>query len=422
MKKCNGLRMGRYSSVMLIAVSAQLFPTDAGTAWAQWPQWGGPNQDFKVDVKGLAPQWSESGPKQLWKRDLGEGYSAVVADGDRIYTQYRGEDKEIIVAMEAKTGKTIWEYKYDANPRDGHVHEFGDGPRSTPLVAGDYVYAIGVSSVMHCLKKDKGEVVWTHDLWTEFNGNFLNHGYSSSPVAYGETIIALVGGKEASIVAFDRKTGNVVWKKHDFENSYSTPKFIKVGGEDQMVTFMKSEIIGLDPKTGELKWQFAHGNQWGQNVCMPVWYPEKNILFFSSPEAGAKGLQLTKNGDKTDVKELWSTNKIQFYHVTAVGVGDHVYGSTGTRSPAFFCAVNIETGKIAWRQRDFAKATTLYADGRFIILDEDGQLGLVKATPEDYSVVSKAGVLDKVAWTAPTVVGKTLYVRDKKSLLALDLG
>lgn len=404
-------------SVLALAVSAQ-------TASAQWTQWGGPTQDFRVDAKGLAAKWPEAGPKELWKRELGDGYSAILADGGRLYTQYRGDGKEAVIALDAATGKTIWEHKYDSGPADGHVHEFGDGPRSTPLIVKDRIYTIGVSGTMKCLGKEDGKPYWTQELWKDeqFGGNKLNHGYSSSPVAYKNTVITLVGGKGSSIVAFDQMDGKVVWKSQDFTNSYSTPKLINLDGEDQMVTFMAEEIIGFNPTNGELQWRVAHGNQWKQNVCMPVWHAASKTLVLSSPEAGAKGLRLTKKGDKTEVEEAWATRKIQFYHVTSVGVDDYIYGTTGTQAPAFFAALNVKTGEVAWRERGFAKATCLYADGKFIVLDEDGQLALTTMTPKGMTVDSKTNILEKVTWTVPTLAGKSLFVRDKKNIVAFDLG
>lgn len=406
----------------LVAAAAAIVP--ATTASAQWTQWGGPSQDFRVDAKGLAEKWPESGPKQLWKRELGDGYSAILADGGRLYTMYRADNKEIVIALDAATGKTIWEHKYDSGPAEGHAHEFGDGPRSTPLLVKDRLYTVGVAGVMHCLNKEDGKVYWSHDLWKDeqFGGNKLNHGYSNSPIAYKNTVIVLVGGKGSSVVALDQNDGKVVWKSLEFQNSYSTPKVINLDGEDQLITFMAEEIIGLNPTNGELKWRLAHGNQWKQNVCMPVWHPQTHTLVLSSPEAGAKGLKLSKKGDKTEVEEVWATRKIQFYHVNSIGEGDYVYGTTGMQAPAFFAALDVKTGNVAWRERGFAKSTCVYADGRFIVLDEDGQLALVKATPEGLTVNSKTSILEKVTWTVPTLAGKSLYVRDKKNILALDLG
>ena len=393
------------------------------TARAQWVQWGGTDQAFIADSKGLANDWPTEGPKKLWQRDLGDGYSAILVDNGRLYTMYRKGEEAAVICLDAKTGKTVWEHTYAESTRKGHEKRFGEGPRSTPLIAGDRLFTIGVSGQMLCLDKNEGKVLWSHNLLDEFDGNVQEHGYASSPIAYKKNVIVLVGGKEqgAGIVAFDQKDGSVAWKSLEFENSYSTPKILKIHGEDQLVTFMAEQVIGADPNTGELKWSFGHKNEWKQNVCMPV-VSDKNILFISSPHAGARGLKITKKGNKFDVEEVWATRKIQFYHVTVVQQGDTVYGSTGTMGPSFMASVNINTGKINWRKRGFAKATTIMADGKLIILDEDGNLGLATATPDDFVVHSKAQVLEKVSWTVPTVVGKTLFARDKKSIMAFDLG
>jgi outer membrane protein assembly factor BamB len=411
------LRALRILFVLTVSVASQ------GTARAQWTQWGGPKQDFTADSKGLASSWPEDGPKKLWTRELGEGYSAILVDDGKLYTMYRSEDNmEAVVALDAKTGKTLWETKYDHSPHKGHVKEFGNGPRSTPLIFGDRLYVVGVGGRLACLNKEDGKEVWAKELWTDMKGSILPHGYASSPVPYKNTVVVLVGGEEQSFVAFNKTDGSIAWKKQSYGNSYSTPKLINLDGEDQLVTFLATEIVGIDPNNGDLKWSYPHQNQWKQNVCMPILGPD-NILFFSSPEAGARGLKLTKKGDKTEIEEVWQTRKIQFYHVNSVSVGDYVYGSTGTgQGPAFFAAVNMKTGDIAWRERGLSKATCVYADGKLIILDEDGVLALASCSPEKFEVVSKATVLDKVAWTVPTVVGKTLYVRDQKSIMAFDLG
>ncbi|MEK6675251.1 MAG: PQQ-binding-like beta-propeller repeat protein [Planctomycetota bacterium] len=401
--------------VLLLTVAST-----AGMVNAQWTQWGGPHADFITDSKGLAQEWSSDGPKKLWSRSLGEGYSAILVDDGNLYTMYRGDSKERVVCLNSKSGETVWEHGYDSAPRPGHVMEFGDGPRATPLIVGDRLYTIGVAGQMHCFDKKTGKPIWSHDLWTEFDGNVLNHGYSSSPFAYKDTVIVLVGGKDQSIVAFKQTDGSVAWKNQSFANSYATPRILKILGEDQLVTFMATEVIGVDPNNGELKWSFPHENTWKQNISAPILIDD--ILFISSPDAGAKGLKLAKEGGKFTVTEKWSSRKVQFYHVTTVQRGEYVYGSTGTQSPAFMMGINAKTGELKWRERGFSKANCLWADGRLVILDEDGNLALATAKPEGLTVHSKAKVAESVSWTVPTLVGKTLYLRDKKTITALDLG
>jgi outer membrane protein assembly factor BamB len=387
-----------------------------------WTQWGGSGQDFVAeDSHGLAAAWPESGPPQLWSRDLGDGYSAILYEDGRLYTMYRAGAQEAVLCLDAATGKTIWEHRYDAATKENHVHQFGDGPRSTPLIAGDRLYTIGVSGHMLSLKKKSGKVAWSKNLWDDLGGNVLEHGYSSSPIEYQDKVIVLVGAADQSIVAFDKKTGKTVWKTEGFSNSYSTPRILQVDGKDQLVTFMATELVGLDPATGRVEWTYKHENQWKQNVAMPVMADSRH-LFLSSPDAGARGLMLRRNGDSTEVEELWSTRKIQFYHVSTVRQGDYVYGSTGTMAPAFLAAINIRTGEIAWRERGFAKANCVMADGRLIILDEEGNLALATATPEKLTVHSKVKLFEDTSWTVPTVVGRRLFVRDKSKIVALDLG
>ena len=418
-------RKARSVGQILALTLALVLPAAASAAPTEsWTQWGGPHHDFKAPSKGIADAWPATGPKQLWSRELGDGYSTILVEDGKLYTMYRvgGGDEEAIISLDAATGKTLWEHRYDSDLNEGHVTQFGSGPRSTPLLSGAALYAIGVSGKFHSVEKTTGKVRWAHDLWgEEFGGNFLNHGYSSSPIEYKETVIATVGGEGKSLVAFNKDDGSVAWQNLSYKNSYSTPQILEVDGHEQMVVFMAKELIGVDPNNGAELWRYPQENQWDQNINLPA-LVDGQYLFLSSVQAGARGLKLTVGDDgKTDVEELWSSRKIQFYHATTVHDGEWVYGSSGSRSPAFMSAVNIKTGEIPWRKRGFAKANSIYADGHVIVLDEDGKLYLTTATPEDLTVHSEVELLDKVAWSAPTVVGTKMYVRDKLNIMALDL-
>ena len=395
-------------------------PGRGDRAPAAWLQFGGPNQDFRAPAEGLATSWPEGGPQKLWSRELGEGYSAILYEAGRLYTMHRSGHQEAVICLDAKTGETIWEQRYDAvyTGRPG----YGDGPRSTPLIAGDLLFAVGASGSMKALDKGDGAIFWSNELWgEEFGGNFLGHGYSSSPVAYKETVIVPVGGENAGLVAFDQQSGRVKWKALDFRNSYSSPRLVRVLDEEQLVVFMAEELIGVAPDTGELRWRYAQVNQWSQNISLPT-VVDRDTIFISSPQTGARGLRLIADGEKIEVEQLWSTRRIQFYHVSSARSGDWVYGSSGTVSPAFMAAINVRTGEIGWRQRGFAKANTVEADGNLVILDEDGVLYLANPTSQGLVVLAETQLLAKWAWTAPTIVGQTLYVRDRKQIVAVNLG
>lgn len=398
-----------------------LLPTVSANG--QWTQWGGPDGEFRSDGKGLASTWPEGGPKQVWKRELGEGYSAVLAENGRLYTMYRcGDDKETIIALEASSGKTIWEYKSDSKPHPEHVMQFGGGPRATPAIDGDRLYAIGVSGTMYCLNKGDGKLIWTKEMWKDFGGNVLNHGYSSSPLVYKDLVIVFVGGAGHGVAALNKSDGSTVWQKLDYENSFSSPKIISFEGSDQLLGLMQKALVAMNPRTGELLWEFKPDVEFNYHATQPIWGPD-NILFVPSVSAGANGLKLVKNGDKVEVQKLWNSMKVRFEHVVGVGGKDFVYGcSGGGNGPAFMTATDIRTGKLLWRERGFTMANCVGAGEYLIILDEDGQLALAKPTPEKLNVLSKTNVLEKVTWTVPTLVGTTLYIRDKKHIMALDLG
>ncbi|MGH9940695.1 MAG: PQQ-binding-like beta-propeller repeat protein [Blastocatellia bacterium] len=303
---------------------------DASAQTANWPQWGGPQRNFMVDVKGLAESWPAGGPKRLWGRELGEGHSSVVVDAGRLYTMYSRGEQEFVVALEAATGKTVWE-KGNAAPTTGLRLENGKGPHSTPLVVGDLLFTVGVVGKLQAFEKRTGKVVWSHDLYQEYGGTRMGRGYSCSPLAYKNTVIVTVGGAGQSLMAFDQKTGAVVWKTQSFGLSPSTPALINVDGQDQLVIVLADHAVGLDPNNGALLWQHPHACDWGLNITPPLWGPEggDNILFISSAySGGSRAIQLRQSGGKTTVKELWASRRMRVHHGTMIRLGDLVLGSS----------------------------------------------------------------------------------------------
>ena len=390
-------------------------------AQSDWLQWGGPNRDFTAPSKGLASSWPATGPKQLWTRPLGAGHSAVLASGNNLYTMYSQGDQEYVIALAAGTGKTVWEHKYAAPP-DGLDLEYGAGPHSTPLIVGDLIFTVGATGRLFALNKDNGKVAWEHDLWKEYGGTKMGRGYSCSPVAYKNTIILTLGGKEQTLVAFNQKDGSVAWKNQTLDLSPSSPLLINVDGQDQLLMFLGKVVAGLDPNNGNLLWSHPHVTEWGLNITMPIWGKD-NLLFISSAyNGGSRVLKLAQKEGKTSVQELWFQNRFRVHHGTAIRIGDYVYGSSGDFGPAFFGAISMKTGEVLYQDRSFPKTNFLLADGKLIMLDEDGNLALATATPEGLKVISKASIMKNLAWTVPTLAGTKLYLRDRRTIAAFDLG
>lgn len=400
------------ASFLLLSVSAQ--------AQSDWTQWGGPNRDFVINSKGLAATWPATGPKQVWSRPLGAGHSAILASGNTLYTTYGVDEQEVVIALAADTGKTIWEYKY-ASPSAGMNYEYGIGPHSTPLLVGDLLYSVGATGKLFALDKKTGKVAWSHDLWKEYGGTKMDRGYSCSPIAYKNTIILTLGGQGQTLIAFNQKDGTVAWKNQTLDMSPSSPIIVNVDGQDQLIAFLGKVVAGLDPNNGNLIWTHPHVTEWGLNISVPVWGKD-NLLFISSAySGGSRVLKLTQKDGKMNVAEVWASRRMRLHHGTAIRIGDYVYGSSGDFGPAFFAAVNVKTGEIAYQDRSFPKSNLVLAGERLIILDEDGNLALATASPTELKVISKVSVLKNLAWTVPTLVGTKLYLRDRRTITALDL-
>lgn len=402
-----------------------------------WTQWGGPSRNFTVADAGLADSWPEGGPPVIWSRPLGTGHSSIVVDDGRLFTMYRegnGRAKlgpwkveEVVAALDAKTGKTIWEHAYPA--RTGYEDfSFGPGPHASPLVVGDRVFTIGTTQQLFAFDKRTGKVLWSHDFVKEFKAPELllrpnvKVGYACSPIAFRDTILCSVGGPGQSVMAFRQSDGAVVWKSGDFLTGAAAPILITVGGRQQVVFLGGGAVTGMDPVDGHILWSHPHDPGNDLNCTTPIFGPD-NVLFMSSAyQAGSRAIQLRQaSGGRTETAELWFTNRVRFMFLSAVRVGDFVYGTTGDFGPAFLTALNIKTGESAWQLRGFQRASLLQAGDKTIILNEDGDLALAKLTPEAGQIISRAKLLGTVSWTAPTLVGTTLYARDREKIVAVDL-
>ena len=400
-----------------------------------WRQWGGPNRNFIVDSAKLADKWPDAGPRVNWSRPLGVGHSSVLAEDGRLYTMYRAgngrarqgpwEAEESVVALEAATGKTIWEHKYPSRRED---FSFGAGPHSTPLIVGDRLFTIGTNKQLFAFDKTTGKILWSHDLIKEFNSPELlirpvvKTGYGCSPIAFRDTIICSVGGPGQSVMAFRQSDGSVVWKSGDFLTSEAAPILIEFAGRPQLVVLGGGTVNGMDPTNGKVLWSHPHDPGNDLNCGTPIWGPD-NILFVSSAyKAGSRAIRLRQEGTATIAEEVWFTNRVRFMFLNAVRLGDYFYGTTGDFGPAFLTALNVKTGEAAWQHRGFGRASLVYADGKAVIMDEDGDLALATLTPEGVTILSQAKMFETVSWTAPTLVGTTLYARDREKIVSLDLG
>lgn len=408
--------------VMLGVLVPPVAPAPVASA-AEWPQFGGPTRDFQTSAPGLVP-WGREGPKKVWERDLGDGYSSIVASGDVLYTLYTPATgaEERVIALDAASGTTLWERGSQVTMHPDMNMEYGPGPHSTPLLVGGRLFTMGVVGRLQALDPKTGAVLWAHELWDDWGGKVMNRGYSCSPLAWRDTVVVAVGGDGPGLVAFDQKDGSVRWKSPGFDVSPSSPVLIDVGGQEQIVFFAVGEVIGFEAATGRLLWRHPHETTYGLNIVLPMALGDGRLIVSSAYSGGTRALRLSRDGDTTTVEELWFNNRMRVHHGNLIRIGDHIYGSSGDFGPTPLSALDLRSGQVEWRDRSFAKAKLVHADGRLVLLDEDGNLGMVTVSPKGLEVQARTEVFSGRSWTPPTLVGTRLYLRDRKQIMALELG
>jgi outer membrane protein assembly factor BamB len=394
-------------------------------ASAAWPQWGGPDRNFTVTRGESTKLWKPDALKQRWSRPLGDGFSGVITDGKALYTMYRADDEhEGVIAISADTGKTLWEHKYTApyiniDKDRKQDTQFGKGPNSTPLLHEGRIYTVGYTCILHCLDAKTGKPLWSHDLFKEFDASLPMFGYAASPLACGSNIVLPVGGKGRGLMAFDQETGRVAWQACDADASYSSPILTKVEGRDHLVAYLSQTIFGLDPATGKVHWSLEHKNPSNPNsICSPIACPDDMVYFVNFGEtAGGRMIRLVSKEGTVSSQEVWRNKKLSGGIADAVRIKDRFYGTNGKGILVSFL---LKSGEMDIQERGFPGAKCIAAGDHLIVLDDEGNLMQVAPGDGKLEVVSKHAYLEKPAWTAPTVDGRVLYLRDRKTIMALE--
>ena len=413
---------------LTIAVAAPVFGqaakpvTRANAPGVPWTQWGGPHRNFHTEATGIKETWPAAGPRVVWKRPLGEGFSSTAVENGVLYTMYGKPREEVVLAADAETGKTLWEYTTPMTFQSDYA-EMGNGPYATPLVVGERVFTAGVAGRLQCLDKKTGKLLWTQQLWDDHKGSRLMYGYAASPIAFRDTLIVPVGGAGKALMAFQQADGKVAWSRNDFGSVYSSPILINVEGLEQLAVLMDGAMIAVNPHNGDLQWQVPFKAEYSIAVATPVWGPDNLIFISSEYGGGAKVIELRRNGLQTTAKELWSSNRLRLHHGNAIRIGGAIYFSSGGKgSQAILSAVDARSGTIHWQERSIEKATFVWADQKLITLDQDGNLMIAHPTPQGFKIAAKAPLLTNLSWTPPVLVGTRLYIRDRRNMMAVDLG
>lgn len=389
-----------------------------------WPQWLGPNRDASSPEK-VAP-WKMD-LKVLWRHAAGEGNSGPVVANGRVFLHTKVADKneEQVIAYDAKSGKELWLMTY---PRAAISSPFGNGPRATPTVTGERVYTFGITGVLNCLNAASGERVWHVDTLEKLQAKNLFFGMSCSPLVEGKHVLVNVGAKGASVVAFDKGNGGVLWKSLDDRASYSSPIGIDANKARQVLFLTGQGLVSLNPADGSLYWRFPLVDFLQESSTTPA--RAGDLVLASSITVGSVGLRLQAKDGKPGFQEAWKNADLTSYFSTPVAVGkEHVYLVTGTKpalgadiQATLYC-IETASGKELWKRPKVGKyhASLLRTgDNKLLMLDDAGHLILLDPSPEKYQELARSRVCGET-WAHPALANGRLYVRDNKELICLQL-
>lgn len=397
-----------------------LFALTLSTTFAaDWPQWRGPNRDDNSTETGLLKQWPAEGPRRAWLFDkAGMGYAGFSIAKGKLFTLGTRDGKEILLALDANTGQELW-----ATPvGDILTNGWGDGPRSTPTVDGDRVYAMSGQGNLVCASVADGKLVWTKSM-KELGGKTPGWGFTESPLVDGKLVLCTPGGDQGTMAALDKMTGNVVWQCADITEGaqYSSIVPATIGGKKQYVQLVMQTLFGVDAATGKLIWS----SPWsGKTAVIPTPIVKGDEVFISSGYGvGSKKVKVEGSG-ATDV---FLTKDLQNHHGGVILVKDHVFGHSDRSG---WTCLAFSDGSVKWADNKLGKGAIAYADGMFYCLEEkSGAVVLIEASTDGFKESGRFKLDPQAAnrnpkgriWVHPVIANGKLYLRDQEFIYCYDV-
>ncbi|MSU84639.1 MAG: polyvinylalcohol dehydrogenase [Pedosphaera sp.] len=383
---------------------------------ADWPQWRGDSRRDHSPDKGLLAQWPQEGPKQVWSfNNAGSGYAGFAIAKDSLFTMGLRDGQEFLIAVDASTGKELW----SSSAGQKYPNGWGDGPRMTPTVDGDRVFAIGGQGLLICVEAKNGKLIWSKNLVTDLGGQLQDWGYTESPLVVGDIVICTPGGPQGTLAGLDKSSGAVRWRTSGLTDKaqYSSPILIQHEGQPQVVQLVMNRFFGVTPKDGSVLWKKDFP---GRVAVIPTPIYEDGIVYVTA--GYGVGCEAVRLGTNNSIAPLYSNKVMKNHHGGVVCVDGYLYGHS---DGAGWVCQELKTGKEIWSHKGFGKGSVTYADGKLICLDErNGDVALVEASTQGWKELSRfklAPLSSKRSpqggiWPHPVVVNGRLYLRDQELL------
>jgi outer membrane protein assembly factor BamB len=379
-----------------------------------WTDFRGPRRDGSY-TGPVNTNWPAAGLTPIWKQPVGGGYASFVIASGRAFTIEQRGPKEVAAAYDVKSGRELWTNTWDAEFTESMG---GDGPRATPTWSEGRIFALGATGELRALDERVGRVIWRTNILADSGAGNLPWGMSASPLVLGNAVIVLPGGPDGkSVVAYDRATGKRLWSALGDTQGYAAPMYVTLAGVPQLVIFSATRLIGLSPDGAKELWSYPWATQNGINAAQPLVIGDNRLFLSSSYGTGAAVIELTKNDASFSVREVWRNTRMKNRFASSVLRDGVIYGL----DESILAAVDAQTGEQKWKGGRYGYGQLLLAGQHLIVLTEDGDLALVRATPDRHEELSRFHVLEGKTWNVPAIADGYLLVRNLAEMAAFDL-
>jgi outer membrane protein assembly factor BamB len=391
-----------------------------------WPQWRGPHRDANVSGAVIPATWPKT-LKEQWKVTVGIGHASPVVANGKIYVFARQEEEEVLLSLDAITGKEIWR---SSQPIAYQMHEaatgHGKGPKSTPVIYKGKVYTFGISGVLSCHDARTGKVKWRQEFSKQFPKTSPLFGTAMSPIIDSGLLIAHVGGHDkGALTAFDPETGTVKWSNDVDGPAYSSPIVVTLAGVRQLVTSTQRNVIGVAVANGKLLWKLPAKSQYDENSVTAIAF--KDMVIFAREGQGLTAVRLVqsavKDGPDLEAQEVWNNKENQMYLNSPVLMGNTLFGFSPLKKGQFF-AIDADTGKTVWQGpgRMGENAAILNVGGQFLLLLlNDATLVVLAANAKEYLPAAHYTVAKSPTWAHPVLLGRQLLIKDENTLASFEI-
>jgi outer membrane protein assembly factor BamB len=385
---------------------------------ADWPGFRGPERDGRRTGLRIATDWEKSPPKELWKHEVGAGWSSFAVVGNRLFTQMQWDKQnEAVVCYDADTGKQIWVHKTAAifSEKLG-----GDGPRATPTFSDGKIFALGATGWLDCLDALTGRVLWSHNIVADSGAKLPIWGFCSSPLVVQGVVTVFAGGEGGkSVLGYHADSGKLAWSAGEGKVSYCSMQRAHLGGVEQLLITTENGLAAYQPARGEVLWQFSFPGDVPPRVVQPAILSDSDVLLGTGADPGTKRLHIDNKDNKWTAQEVWTSRAIKPNYNDLVVHAGHLYGFDAD----ILTCVTLDSGQKKWRARGYGNGQVLLlADqGLLLVLSEEGEVALVKATPDNHKEIGRFRAFEGKTWNHPAVANGKLFVRNGEWAACFDL-